>query len=73
MLTSNYCTAFNCRDLNKIQDGIGEKIGIFFLYISIFLGCIISAFIHGWELTLVMLSVVPVSITPVHRISYISM
>lgn len=50
----------HCRDLNKIQEGLGEKIGMFVLFMSTFVGSLINAFIHGWELTLVMLSVMPV-------------
>ena len=48
------------RDLTKIQEGIGEKIGMFIFFMTIFLASLINAFIHGWELTLVMLSVMPV-------------
>ncbi len=35
---------------------------MFVLYMSTFVGSVINAFYHGWELTLVMLTVVPVSI-----------
>ncbi|CAL4059023.1 unnamed protein product, partial [Meganyctiphanes norvegica] len=46
-------------DLSKLQDGIGEKIGLFIFFMSIFLTSIINSFIHGWELTLVIMSVFP--------------
>ncbi|KAK8735750.1 hypothetical protein OTU49_005300 [Cherax quadricarinatus] len=47
-------------DLNKLQEGIGEKVGMFLFFMTIFLASIINAFIHGWELTLVILSVFPI-------------
>ena len=39
-------------DLNRLQEGIGEKIGLFVFFITIFVASLINAFIHGWELTL---------------------
>lgn len=36
------------RDLNKIQDGIGEKIGMFTFSMSSFLASMVNAFVHGW-------------------------
>ena len=48
------------RDLNKLQEGIGEKIGMLMFYSSTFVLSIITAFYHGWELTLVIFSVMPV-------------
>ena len=47
------------RDLNKLQDGLGEKIGMLVFCTSSFLASIINAFIHGWQLTLVMLASMP--------------
>ena len=49
------------RDLNKLQEGIGEKIGMFVFFMTIFSASLINAFIHGWELTLIILSVMPVN------------
>jgi ATP-binding cassette subfamily B (MDR/TAP) protein 1 len=43
-----------------LQEGIGEKIGMFIFFMTIFLASIINAFIHGWELTLVILAAMPV-------------
>lgn len=48
-----------CRDLNKLQEGIGEKVGMFLFFMTTFLASIINAFIHGWELTLIILAVFP--------------
>jgi len=49
------------RDLIKMQEGIGEKIGMFIFFFTTFLASVILAFVKGWELTLVMLTSVPVS------------
>lgn len=59
--TSDFASRMT-EDLNKLQEGIGEKIGIFLFFMSVFLTCVITAFIHGWELTLVMLVSMPVLI-----------
>ena len=48
------------RDLNKIQEGIGEKVSMFVYFVASFASCIINAFLHGWELTLVILAGMPV-------------
>ena len=49
------------RDLNKIQEGIGEKVSMFVYFVASFASCITNAFLHGWELTLVILAGMPVS------------
>ncbi|KNA18930.1 hypothetical protein SOVF_066200 [Spinacia oleracea] len=46
-------------DTVLIQDAIGEKVGQFIQLISTFIGGFVVAFIKGWLLTLVMLSVIP--------------
>lgn len=50
----------SAEDLNKLQDGIGEKIGMCALFTSTFISSMIVAFVYGWKLTLVILSVMPV-------------
>ncbi|KAI9561748.1 ABC protein [Daphnia sinensis] len=47
-------------DLTKIQDGIGEKVGLFISYSSIAVSCLITAFYFGWELALITLVALPV-------------
>ena len=47
-------------DLNKFQEGIGEKIGMCVFFMTIFSANIINAFYHGWQLTLVMMAPMPV-------------
>ncbi|CAG0912521.1 unnamed protein product [Notodromas monacha] len=47
-------------DLNKLQEGIGEKVGMFAFFMTVFVASLINALVHGWELTLVIMSVMPV-------------
>ena len=53
------------RDLNKLQEGIGEKVGMLVFSVVSFIVQIVNAFVHGWELTLVMLAVQPVINLPI--------
>uniref|UniRef100_T1JND3 ABC transmembrane type-1 domain-containing protein n=1 Tax=Strigamia maritima TaxID=126957 RepID=T1JND3_STRMM len=46
-------------DLNKLQDGIGEKLGMFIFFMSNFVVDMVIAFVYGWKLTLVILSAMP--------------
>ncbi|XP_028631884.1 multidrug resistance protein 1B isoform X2 [Grammomys surdaster] len=46
-------------DVSKINDGIGDKIGMFFQNMTTFLAGFIIGFISGWKLTLVILAVSP--------------
>ncbi|XP_064300530.1 ATP-binding cassette sub-family B member 5 isoform X3 [Phalacrocorax carbo] len=46
-------------DINTIHEGIGDKICIFVQFFATFMAGIIIGFIHGWKLTLVILSVSP--------------
>ncbi|XP_035174714.1 ATP-binding cassette sub-family B member 5 isoform X4 [Oxyura jamaicensis] len=46
-------------DINTIHEGIGDRICIFVQFFATFLAGIIIGFIHGWKLTLVILSVSP--------------
>ncbi|XP_062979770.1 ATP-dependent translocase ABCB1-like [Elgaria multicarinata webbii] len=46
-------------DINTIQEGIGSKISIMIEMFSVYLSGIIIAFVHGWKLTLVILTVSP--------------
>lgn len=46
-------------DINKINDGIGDKVGHLFQNLAIFAAGLIIGFIKGWQLTLVLLAVGP--------------
>ncbi|GFS46528.1 ATP-dependent translocase ABCB1 [Nephila pilipes] len=47
-------------DLNKIEDGIGEKVGFCISFFSSAILSVACALYYGWELTLVMFSITPV-------------
>ena len=61
-----FFVSFPSRDLNKIQEGIGEKVSMFVYFVASFTSCITNAFLHGWELTLVILAGMPVSRGSIH-------
>ncbi|XP_049836465.1 multidrug resistance protein homolog 49-like isoform X2 [Schistocerca gregaria] len=47
-------------DLDKIQDGIGEKLGMFVYLLMSFVASVVMSFLHGWKLTLVIFSCAPI-------------
>lgn len=47
-------------DVSKINEGIGDKIGIFFQSLAAFFTGFIIGFTRGWKLTLVILAISPV-------------
>lgn len=49
-------------DLDKMQEGIGEKMSISLYFITTFVAAIIMSFLNGWKLTLVVLSCAPIII-----------
>ncbi|CAG2181917.1 unnamed protein product, partial [Oppiella nova] len=49
-------------DLDKLQEGVGDKVGLCIFSFSTVLCSLGTAFYYGWELTLVILSVTPVLI-----------
>ncbi|GKD44668.1 ABC transporter B family member 21-like protein, partial [Tanacetum coccineum] len=54
-------------DTVLIQDDMGEKVGKFTQLMATFIGGFVIAFVKGWLLTLVMLSLIPllvIAITP---------
>ncbi|XP_012280547.1 multidrug resistance protein homolog 49 isoform X2 [Orussus abietinus] len=60
---TNTSTNFASRiteDLDKMKDGIGEKLGIFTYLLVSFVSSIIISFVYGWKLTLVVLSCAPI-------------
>ncbi|XP_060638094.2 ATP-binding cassette sub-family B member 5 [Anolis sagrei] len=58
-------------DINTIHGGIGDKICIVVQFFSTFLSGMIIAFVHGWKLTLVILSVTPLLVASGAVWSYI--
>ena len=59
--TTDFAARMN-EDLGKLQDGIGEKVGIFLYYSSVFISDMIVAFIFSWQLTLVCASLTPLAV-----------
>ncbi|KAJ1063049.1 hypothetical protein K5549_012524 [Capra hircus] len=47
-------------DVSKINEGIGDKIGMFFQAMATFFTGFIIGFTKGWKLTLVILAISPV-------------
>jgi ATP-binding cassette subfamily B (MDR/TAP) protein 1 len=45
--------------LNKIVDGMGEKLARFIQCLMTFVGAYIIGFIYGWKLTLSLVSMLP--------------
>ena len=48
-----------CSDVYKIQEGIGDKVGMLIQSFSTFIASFVIGFTKGWKLTLVILSVSP--------------
>ena len=57
--TSDFATKLT-EDLNKLQDGIGEKLGMLLRFIFAGLTAFIYPFIENWLLSLVLLTLVPI-------------
>lgn len=49
----------NFSDLDKLKEGIGEKLSIFTFLAMSFTASVLASFVYGWELTLVVLSCAP--------------
>ena len=45
--------------MNKIENGTGDKLGLFFQWNAAFVAGIIIGFVYSWKLTLVILAVSP--------------
>ncbi|XP_011684594.1 PREDICTED: multidrug resistance protein homolog 49 isoform X2 [Wasmannia auropunctata] len=59
--STNFASRIN-EDLEKLKDGIGEKLSIITYLITSFVASVVISFVYGWKLTLVMLSCTPVII-----------
>ena len=46
--------------VDKIEAGIGEKLGLFVQHLSVFAGGLVLSFTYNWELTLVSVACLPV-------------
>ncbi|XP_018059638.1 PREDICTED: multidrug resistance protein homolog 49-like isoform X2 [Atta colombica] len=59
--STNFASRIN-EDLEKMKDGMGEKLSIITYLITSFVSSVIISFVYGWLLTLVMLSCAPIII-----------
>ncbi len=59
-VSHSYITLFFlCSDVYKINEGIGDKLGMLLQSLTTFITGIIIGFVKGWKLTLVILAVSP--------------
>ena len=54
-----FLTLFHFSDVNKYHEGIGEQIGAFFLWTTMFVSGLTAGFVLGWKLAVVVLAFVP--------------
>ncbi|XP_044268848.1 ATP-dependent translocase ABCB1-like isoform X3 [Tribolium madens] len=69
--TGDFATTFT-DNLSKIEEGIGEKVGIFIFFETIFVTGIVMGLVLGWELALICLISLPVSFAVAFLISWLS-
>ena len=50
---------FDNSDVDQIEKGIGDKLGLLFQFFAAFIAGFVVGFVYGWKLTLVILSVSP--------------
>lgn len=55
----HYLHSSICSDVYKIQEGIGDKVGMLIQSVSSFITAFVIGFTKGWKLTLVILAVSP--------------
>jgi len=64
LVLSTFCFLFGCHlffsDVSKINEGIGDKLGLLFQALTTFVAGFVVGLIRGWKLTLVILAVSPV-------------
>jgi ATP-binding cassette subfamily B (MDR/TAP) protein 1 len=59
-------------DLTKLEDGLGEKVIMFVHFIVAFFGALTLAFVKGWELALVCLASLPVTLISVGLVGIVT-
>ncbi|XP_063931284.1 ATP-dependent translocase ABCB1-like isoform X2 [Zophobas morio] len=69
--TGDFATTFT-DNLSKLEEGIGEKVGIFIFFETIFVTGIIMALVLGWQLALICMVSLPVSFGLTIIISWLS-
>ncbi|XP_074038788.1 ATP-dependent translocase ABCB1 isoform X2 [Leptinotarsa decemlineata] len=69
--TGDFATTFT-QNIARIEEGIGEKIGVFLYFESSFVAGIIMALVKGWKLALVCMVSLPISTTIMGLITTVS-
>lgn len=60
------------RDMSKIEEAIGDKIAPVSFYLSVFLSGLITGLVKGWELALICLIYLPVSMAAMGLVSWVN-
>lgn len=58
-------------DLGKIEEALGDKLSTFAFYMAIFISGIIFALTQGWQLALICLIYLPVSIITMGLVTWV--
>lgn len=59
-MRTRHLIEFNLRDIEKIRDGIAERVSHFLCLMVGFVICVTLSFVYGWKLTLVVIGYVPI-------------
>ena len=49
-------------DVTKVQNGIGDKVGMLIHSVAMFVAALVIGFVYSWRLTLVLLALTPLMI-----------
>lgn len=61
-----------CRDLTKLEEGLGEKVVMFVHFMVSFVGSIILALVMGWQLALVCMASLPITFIVIGVVAMVS-
>lgn len=57
-----FSNLYTCSDVDKIHDGIGDKIGLLIQWLATFVGGFVAAFATEWRLTLLLIAFAPLMV-----------
>lgn len=72
VILSQVKISFFFRNLGKIEEGIGDKVGVFLNYQSVFLTGMIWSLVIGWKLALVCMVSLPMSSITMAILTWVS-
>lgn len=58
----NFDIIFINSDVTKVQNGIGDKVGMLIHSLAMFIASFVIGFVYSWRLTLVLLALTPLMI-----------